>query len=206
MLPLLNIERNPCPCLLRADTPELNLTWSCLVGVRLTWAEPHLILLVPSPQFILASSSRRPAELSGLILMDQWPPVGVIFLTPHVPVCFHTPYPHVCHKPYYFTNLYSLPSSSFSVVRTFTLKSSWSFTLKDRLPALRGFSVRVESQGLESGTELVREDWFYTNLFTCFCEWWWHFEMINLGKCFPLLSFTKVCIQLLSSVSVYTVY
>ena len=122
MLPLLNIEPNPCPCLLRADTPELNLTWSCLVGVRLTWAEPHLILLVPSPQFILASSSRRPAELSGLILMDQWPPVGVIFLTPHVPVCFHTPYPHVCHKPHYFTNLYSLPSSSFSVVRTFTLK------------------------------------------------------------------------------------
>jgi hypothetical protein len=33
-------------------------------------------------------------------------------------------------------------------------------TLKECLLALRGFSVRVESQGLESGTELVREEGF----------------------------------------------
>ena len=76
------------------------------------------------------------------------------------------------------------------------------FTLKARLPALRGFSVRVESQGLESGTELFREDCFYTNLFTCFRnggdilkEFIW--ENVFLG--FPL----KNCIKLLSSVFVY---
>ena len=82
--------------------------------------------------------------------------------------------------------------------------SSWTFTLKERLPALRGFSVRVESQGLESGTELVREECLNTNLFTCLLNG--HFAMIHLGKWFPLLSFANVCINVLSGVFVYTVY
>ena len=76
------------------------------------------------------------------------------------------------------------------------------FTLKARLPALRGFSVRVESQGLESGTELVREDCFYTNLFTCFRnggDILKRFIWENVFLCFPLQN----CIKLMSSVFVY---
>ena len=87
-------------------------------------------------------------------------------------------------------------SSSFSVVRTFTLKA--------RLPALRGFSVRVESQGLESGTELVREDCFYTNLFTSFRnggDILERFILENVFLCLPLQN----CIKLLSSVSLYCI-
>ena len=85
-------------------------------------------------------------------------------------------------------------SSSFSVVRTFTLKA--------RLPALRGFSVRVESQGLESGTELVREDCFYTNLFTSFRNGGDILKRLiweNVFLCFLLQN----CTKLLSSVFVY---
>ena len=83
--------------------------------------------------------------------------------------------------------------------------SSWTFTLKERLPALRGFSVRVESQGLESGTELVREDCFNTNLFTCLLNGWdilqW-FIWENGFPCFPLqmyaLMFCQVFLFILS--------
>ena len=84
-----------------------------------------------------------------------------------------------------------LPLFFPSVVRTFTRKA--------RLPALRGFSVRVESQGLESGTELVREDCFYTNLFTSFRnggDILKRFIWENVFLCFPLQN----CIKLMSSV------
>ena len=77
------------------------------------------------------------------------------------------------------------------------------FTLKVRLPALRGFSVRVESQGLESGTELFREDCFYTYLFTCFRNGGVILKRFIWENVFPLLSFKKKCIKLLTSVFVY---
>ena len=70
MLHLLNIEPNHCPCLVRADTPELNLSWSCLVGGRITWAEPALILTSCWSRLLSSSEADGSMTSSGSDLLD----------------------------------------------------------------------------------------------------------------------------------------
>ena len=83
MLHHLNIEPDQCPCLVRADTPELNLTWSCLVGGIHTWAEPpwswhpagpvssvHLSLVLQKTCWAQQSEADGSMTLSGSDLLD----------------------------------------------------------------------------------------------------------------------------------------